>query len=610
MKLDRARRRLFDRSLFVGARRRRAAAKALAAVPGTDEIHGLLVALARRYLTPQDLVAALRQGSSGVEAEKVEAVWAAYAAAPHPALAAVLVELGWPPDLEIPPAVAQDVLGAAAAEAPAPILLAAGMLAHRLPAEDRELNDALAQAWVRSGLGELRPLVLATHREYGVAGVTALAGALGGGEFDDEAIAAVLHRLDPTEHGERIEALWACLAMAPRPELAAVLVELGWPVDRSVPPAIARDVLNLAVQGVDQRVLAAVAILAGALPRDDEGLNDAVYGAWVRSQSSALEEAIVAQGRQPSKPALEALLALVSGRLERYAALEDAEGNLLVQAFALAPEPLRERLTRTVSSSADRGIKLAYRRALQAGGIDAAQGAENLTLVGDEDGLFEQTRYLNLIQVLALCERWANTAARPSQPRYRAAVDEAVGVYRGLGELAGESAPNLPEGMVDLFDYWRAEAPKDAVLLDDLAEEDPFYNARALYLGSERGLVDGDRIARAARSPHWPIRLVARLLDPASITGAKEDHVRWVNACADEAPLLKTPIGGSPEDYDWHLAEMKRLSEPTAARRRALLNILCTFQGVFVAGGISVADTAAAVDSRAVEVEDAGDAEP
>jgi len=610
MKLERARKRLFDRNVLIGGRRRRAAAKTLAAAPGTAEMRGLLTALARGYLKPAEFLAALRQASPDLAGEKRQAVWEAYAAAPHPALAAVLVELGWPRGLAVPFEAGRNVLAAATEGAPAPMLRAAAVLAVVVPPADEGLNDAMAAAWSRSGFDELSPIVLDERRQYGIAGVTMLARALGRTESGDEPLARLLRRLDGAEDGAKVEALWQCLAVVRQPALGAVLAELGWPDDRPVPASVALGVLNLAVADVDRDILAAVAVLARALPVDDEAINDAIYGAWVRAQSRALEAVLIEQDRQPSKPALEALLALVAGRLERYAALEDADGGLLGEAFALAPEAYRNRLARTVADAHDRTIKLAYRRALQAGGVAAAQAAESLTLVGDEDGLFEQIPELKLIQVLALCERWANNSARPSQPRYRAAVDEAVGVYLELGELASESAPELPAGMVDLFDYWRAEAPADEVLQDDLAEEDPFYTARALYLGAERGLVDRDRMARARKSPHWPVRLVGRLLDPASMTEAKEDHVQWVNASADAAPLLTATVGGSPEDYDRRLAEIEQASGPTTARTRALLRILCIFQGVFVAGGITVSDTAAAVDSRAVEVEDAGDVKP
>jgi len=139
--------------------------------------------------------------------------------------------------------------------------------------------------------------------------------------------------------------------------------------------------------------------------------------------------------------------------------------------------------------------------------------------------------------------------------------------------------------------------------------EDPFQKARGFYLGSERGLVDPKRLAEAARSDHWPERLIARLVDPNAPAGAPEDHVLWANACAGDASLLSASIGGTPEDYARHSALLQQASGPAAGRTRALLGILCTFQGVFVAGGITLDETAEPTDRRAVEVEEAGDVE-
>ncbi len=534
-------------------------------------------------------------------------MWQAFAAAPHPALGALLTELGWPPGRELPAAMAIRVLGAADKGAAPELIEAAVRFARELPIHDETLNDAICSAWARSGSARLEPIALDERRPVDVSGLVAIGQALGAGGRDDTAVAALLRRLDVPGSEDRIEALWTRLALDPSPVLGAVLAKLGWPAGRPVPPTVARGVLGLAVEGADARVLDAVVVLARVLPSDDEAANDVLYGAWVRSQSDELEQLIVEQDRQCANPAFEALIALVTGRLERYSTLGDHDGAFLMQAFALAPEPFRRRLAQTVAASPDRAIKEAYRRALQSGGIEPAQAAENLKLVGDEDGLFEQTRHLSLIEVLSLCERWASIAARPTQPKYGAAVDEAVDIYRELGGLEPEPAPELPEGMMDLFDYWEAEEPDDTVLRADLEEDDPFYQARALYLGQKRGLVDADRIARAARSADWPARLVGRLLDPQAAIQAGEDHVLWVNACAVDGPLLTTVVGDSPEEFDRNMAKLKTGSGPLDPRTEALLRILCAFQRVFVAGGITVDDTAAAVDARAIEVEDAAE---
>jgi len=46
-----------------------------------------------------------------------------------------------------------------------------------------------------------------------------------------------------------------------------------------------------------------------------------------------------------------------------------------------------------------------------------------------------------------------------------------------------------------------------------------------------------------------------------------------------------------------------------AARTRGLLEILCAFQGAFVASGITVDESAEATERTAVEIEDAGPAQ-
>lgn len=592
--------------------RRRAAAKALATAPGTDEVRALLVALVRKYLRPADLLAALKRAPPEDRADKAEAIWKEYAAAPHPRIGLLLAQLGWPPARQVPPELARGVLDLAAEDAPPGIQQAAVAIAHAVPHSDEPTNDALCAAWGRTRLPELKPIALDGRRRIGQTGCVALAGMLGapGLDEDDSLIVTRLRQLDSSVDGETVEALWACLASQPSAALAAVVAELGWPPLRPVPAKLAHDLLGLAADDAEAEILAAATVLARALPPDDEALNDRLYGAWVRTQASELESLIIEQARQPATPALEALFALASGQLARYAALEDRNGDLLVEAFALAPETCRVRVARTIAASPDRLLKLAYRRALRSSAVDAVRSAENLALVGDEDGLFEQTRHLTLLQLLAVCERWATSKARPSQPRYRAAVERAVEAFRALGEVEGERGPELPDGMVDLFDYWRAEAPPDAELRADLEDEDPFYTARGLYLGRERGLVDADRIARAAKSAHWLLRLVGRLLDPIAITEAKSDHVVYVNACAADAQLLTTVVGGTPDDYDRSLAGIRDASGPGAPREQALLRLSSIFQAVFVSGGITVDDTDAAVDGHAIEVENADDGQP
>lgn len=122
--------------------------------------------------------------------------------------------------------------------------------------------------------------------------------------------------------------------------------------------------------------------------------------------------------------------------------------------------------------------------------------------MGDEDGLFKRVRSLTLLETLGLCERWVATPGRPAHPTHRAAVDRAVDAYRRLGSFQVEPGPELPDGMGDLFEYWRAGKPHDADLRADLDADEPFRKSRGLYLGHARGLVDAKRLADAASSEH------------------------------------------------------------------------------------------------------------
>jgi hypothetical protein len=469
MRVEKARRRIFDTGFLLGGIRRRAAIKVLAALPGTEGVLVLVAALGGGHPKPQEILHALARLSPAADAEKIEAIWTAFAVQPNPALGGVLAGLGWPPGRPVPAKLARDLLAVATAGAAPGVLLAVVVIARALPVDDEAGNDAIYAAWLRSQSPDLERLITEQGRRPGVDGVLILAHALGTRPDQSSAIWGVLRGLSPTEEAEKVAALWGHLASDPNAALGGVLAGLGWPPGRPVPAKLARDLLAVATAGAAPEVLQAVVVIARALPVDDEAGNDAVYGAWVRSQSPDLERLIADQGRQPASPALEALHALVTGRLERYAALKDQDGALPVQAFALAPEPFRARLAQSVAASPDRAIKEAYRRALTSSTLDKSQRIENLKLVGDEDGLFEQSRVLRLLDVLGLCERWAGIPGRPSAPAHRAAVDRAVEAYRSLGQFQIEPGPKLPDGMVDLIDYWRAERPSDADLRADLS---------------------------------------------------------------------------------------------------------------------------------------------
>ncbi len=471
-----------------------------------------------------------------------------------------------------------------------------------------EAKSRLYDSTFLIGAFRRRSAIKALADEPDSSGIVTLAQALQEGHPEYRRIRNVLRQLSPLHDDHKIAALWAQWAQAPDPVLAKILSALGCPSGYTQDARFVRAVLAAATSAAAPETLHAVAVFARALPVKDEASNDGIYAAWIRCQSAELEKLIDEQARQASSPALEALHALVTGRLERYFELGDADGMLLVHAFNMAPEPFRQSIARTVGASSDRGLLENYRRALSSVTADAASNVENLKLVGDEDGLFEVTRSLRLLEVLDLCERWSASAGRPGGTQQRAAVERSLAAYRTLGTPGAfkveDSAP-LPEGLVDIFEWWRHEKPSDQQLRCDLDAGDPFLRARGLYLGREDALVDDARLRGAAASEHWPERLVARLLEPELFSTAVQDHVFWVNACAGDAALMLAPIDGTPEDYARHTGLLGQGRSPIGSRTRAFLEILCAFQSVFVASGIVIDESTETVDPGAVEIEDA-----
>ena len=468
-----------------------------------------------------------------------------------------------------------------------------------------EAKDRLYDTTFLIGAFRRRAAIKALAEVPDSSGVVALAQALHERHPEYGRIRNVLRQLSPLRDDHKIAALWAQWAQAPEPELAKILSALGWPSECTQDARFVRAVLAAATSAAAPEILQAVAVFARALPVKDESSNDGIYAAWIRCQSAELEKLIDEQARQASSPALEALHALVTGRLDRYFELNDADGMLLVHAFNMAPEPFRESIARTVGASSDRGLLENYRRALSSVTADAASNVENLKLVGDEDGLFEVTRSLRLLDVVDLCERWSSSAGRPSGIQQRAAVERSLAAHRTLSTFQVEDSPPLPEGLVDIFEWWRNEKPSDEQLRSDLDAPDPFLRARGLYLGREGALVDDARLRGAAASEHWPERLVARLLEPELFSAAAPDSVFWVNACAGDAALLLAPIAGMPEDYARHTWLLGQARSPIGSRTRAFLEILCAFQSVFVASSIVIDESTETADRGAVEIEDA-----
>lgn len=610
MTIEDARRKLHDDTFLLGRFRRKSAIRELSASPDPASVNILAEALDKGHPDAARIDTALRQLSSIHDAGKVCALWEHWAQAPNLPVAGILSHVGWPPDQLAQAEAARNILGVMDQGSAPEIQKAVAVFARSLPVEDGEINDALCGAWVRSHSADLGQIIIEHGRQPGsTSTVIALAGALGNSRSDAIRIDAVLRKLSAERDTGKVLALWEHWAQAPTPQVAAILSHIGWPPGQVAQARTARDILAAASlaanQGASPEILKAVTVFARHLPVADEGINDDIYAAWVRSQSDGLEQLITEQERLPGNPALEALHALATGQPKRYEALHDENGHLLIQAYAIAPGLLRERLARTVAATHDRRIMAAYREALAGSGADAASSVDNLRLAADEDGLFESCRSLRLMQVLDLCERWAGIPARPGGASQRAAVERAVAAYRRLKDFKAKGGPALPTGLVDIFEWWRAHEPDDAGLRADLEAGDPFARARGLYLGHKRGIADASRIASAAASAHWPERLMARLIDPAFCAQPGEDHVFWASACAGDAALLHARVGGTPEEYARHAALLA--AGQADARDLGLLEILCAFQEVFVGAGITVDTGAEATDCRAIEVEDAPD---
>lgn len=154
---------------------------------------------------------------------------------------------------------------------------------------------------------------------------------------------------------------------------------------------------------------------------------------------------------------------------------------------------------------------------------------------------------------------------------------------------------------------------------DDQRREDakaaaPLLRARALYLQGLPAATSGARLVvppsggqqvhQAATSDDWPVRLVARLLNPA-LAAAADDQVQWLGVLTGmDAVVLGASLAGTPVDYKRYsdrLAQARR-GGPAAERGVRLLEILCAFQGAFVSGDISLEATREATDARAIDV--------
>lgn len=609
MVTEETRRRLYDKTFLLGRFRRQAAIRTLAASPDPASTVALAEALGSGHPDAPRIADALQQLSAERDAAKALALWECWAHAPSALLAGILSRLGWPAGQSVQPETARSIFAAATPDAAPEICEAVAAFARSQPMADVDINDACYTAWAHSRASFLGDIILEQKRQPGsAASIIALAEAVGGNHPDAERMKPILLQLSPEADAATVQALWEYWAQAPTIPVAGILAHLGWPPGLVAQAKTIRDILALAASNAAPEILQAVTTFVRYLPVTDESINDDIYGTWVRSHSNSLEQLISEQKRQPGSPALEALHALVTGELERYTALHDENGHYLIQAYTMAPAPLRERLARAVAASSDRRLMAAYRSALSGISVDAMETIDDLKRIGDQDGLFEACRTLRLAQVLNLCEYWTDHPGRPTGTSQRLVVDRAAVACQKLRSYEAKSSGSLPNGLVDIFDWWHTQQPGNEQIQADLLADDPFIRARGLYLGHERGRVDATQIAAAAKSAHWPERLVARIVDPVYCAQTSGEHVFWAAACGGDPSLLNAVIGGTPEEYARHCAQLAAMQEGKAdGRNKALLEILCAFQEFYVGTGISIDKGAEATDRSAIEIEDAPD---
>jgi hypothetical protein len=321
--------RLYDRTLLIGRLRRRAAIDTLVGLPDTTGVGLLAAALANGHPDPEHLRAALSRLRKPGDADKVVELWRRWLASPSPALAGLLADLGWPAGRS---ATAQTALA---------VVQAAGQ-------GNAEAARAAGAFWQRGDAIELRgdaDSVRALARQLDGAAPQALR----------NPIASVLARLSPERDAELIRQIWQDWSQRPTPTVAGLLLaRLGWPGPATTDTAFAQAVLALANPKAPAEVLRAVTAFARTLPQGDATLDDAIFAAWLRSGSTELEKLIGEQARRTGDPALQALHALVSGRLDGFDTLGGAGSPLVAAACALATEPLRPRLDPAIAALARR----------------------------------------------------------------------------------------------------------------------------------------------------------------------------------------------------------------------------------------------------------------
>ena len=357
--------------------------------------------------------------------------------------------------------------------------------------------------------------------------------------------------------------------------------------------ALTVQVMTAVLQVADDKdadVQAGVVSYASRMP-DDARSNDALYDAWIRTQSTILRNLITSQQRLPSSVAKETLLRLSMGDADGYLTLNDENGQIFREAWGLAPDALRQLVVRTVTQSGNSRLIDAYTRALGSsssggGGADLAITLEARKTAGDEDGLLEACRPLPILDLLAECARWAETGRLPTDPSRKRAVENAIAAWREVGKIEFEGTPTLPDGLVDFF---------EAELDSSLDSPDPLLRLHAAVNG--KGNLEPQQLISSSA---WPDRLAVRLLDPA-LAGA-EDHVVWTSLAGGiiSNAVFATTAGGTPVERETLLRLLEANAGRTdraAALNRGLAGVLLAFHSHFQRGDFTDLEDDSAEDT-------------
>ena len=387
-------------------------------------------------------------------------------------------------------------------------------------------------------------------------------------------------------------------------ELATLsLLKLGRPTEIRADRRAAASSLAL-LDDDDEMVSAAVLQFAAALP-NVAWANDALFDTWMRTGSPELERLLCGVRRAPSSPAKEALFLIATGDLRGYHEMGDDTAAYFHEGLALAPGPLRQRITNVVTQSADRRLIDAFASAVSVC-RDTRTEIEVRKIAGDEDGIVDAARGYGVFELLGLCERWAGMDMRPRDPSRRRAVDRAVVSWKQVGRIMIGERVDPPDGLVDYFTWWEERRLDNETINSGLLASDPLVRAGAAWAGHRSGKLPADRVEGMSKSEHWPERLIANLVDPQR-TCLPNEHVWWMGQVHGEIAdvLLTATAEGNPsqsEQLRGVLSSCRGATDQTSTTNRCLAEVLLAFQEHFQRGAIAITADDGASEPGAIRI--------